>query len=264
LVGLGRGNQHWEMRTVPLSQDARLVLLQDQSALAQAERMRSDFVANASHELRTPLAAISGFIETLQDDSAGGDPATRRRFLSVIDAEARRMQQLVDDLISLSRIEAGKYQPPEVQVDVAALLRQVRGELAAMNPKRAANIVLEIGDAPQILTADAAQLSQMFHNLIGNAMKYGRADTPITVALSHPRPDMMQISVVDEGDGIDEEHLPRLTERFYRVDSARSRALGGTGLGLSIVKHSVERHKGRLDISSVKGKGTTISVLLPK
>ncbi len=268
LVGLGRGNQRWEMRTVPLQTQpsglARLVLLQDQSAMEAAERMRSDFVANASHELRTPLAAILGFVETLQDDSAMDDIVTRHRFLSVIHAESLRMQTLVDDLISLSRIEAGKFQSPETCIDIAAHVRKVVAEVRNADPARGADIEIQAPDAQIMCLADPAQISQMFHNLITNAMKYGRAHTPIIVEITDVGQDMARIRIIDQGDGISEDHVPRLTERFYRVDSARSRAMGGTGLGLSIVKHIVERHRGRIDISSVVGEGTSISISLPK
>lgn len=262
LVGLGHSEQRWLMRTVPLSEQAHFVLLTDQSALARAERMRSDFVANASHELRTPLAAVLGFIETLLDDVAGNDRAVRRRFLGVIDAEARRMQRLVDDLMSLSRIEAVKFQPPEVAVDLALLARQVVADLKPVHGARAGDIQLQLAAGLPPVLADAPQLSQVLHNIIINAMKYGHAGTPVIVSLDR-QGKMVVLRVADQGDGIAEEHLPRLTERFYRVDSARSRAMGGTGLGLSIVKHIVERHRGRLDIASTPGSGTTVTVYLP-
>ncbi len=268
LVGLGRGNQRWEMRTVALHSQpsgmARLVLLQDQSAMETAERMRSDFVANASHELRTPLAAILGFVETLQDDDAVADVATRHRFLSVIHAEALRMQILVDDLISLSRIEAGKYQSPETCIDIIGYARKVVNEVRNADPVRGADIQVHAKQNEILCLADPGQMSQMLHNLINNAMKYGRPQTPITVDIADMGEDMARIRIIDQGDGIAEDHVPRLTERFYRVDSARSRAMGGTGLGLSIVKHIVERHRGRIDISSIVGEGTTISIALPK
>jgi two-component system, OmpR family, phosphate regulon sensor histidine kinase PhoR len=263
LVGLGRGNQKWDMRTVALSNTARLVLLEDQTALATAERMRSDFVANASHELRTPLASILGFVETLQDDDAATDPATRHRFLSVIDAEARRMQQLVDDLISLSRIEAEKYQQPEGEVNLGVLAQLVLNDIRRSQPDRAADIVDEITANLPYVRGDAGQLSQMLHNILGNALKYGHLHTPVHLSIGLQTPDLLHVLVTDQSDGISDEHIVRLTERFYRVDSARSRALGGTGLGLSIVKHIVERHRGRMEISSQLGVGTSVHIHLP-
>lgn len=262
LIGIGGPGARWEMRTKMLDGGDCLVVLTDHSARDAIERMRADFVANASHELRTPLAAILGFVETLSDPAAGGDAHVRKRFLSVIDKEARRMQQLVEDLLSMSRIEASKAQAPTETLEWGALIRQVAGELTAAGGPRAADVRLELGPAAPIL-ADRAQMSQLLHNIIGNAMKYGRAGTPVTVRLGFVGGQMAELAVSDESEGIPPEHLPRLTERFYRVDSARSRSLGGTGLGLAIVKHVVERHRGRLDIESEVGVGTTVKVRLP-
>jgi two-component system phosphate regulon sensor histidine kinase PhoR len=225
--------------------------------------MRADFVANASHELRTPLASLLGFIETLEDEKAGGDPALRNRFLGVMAGEAQRMQRLVADLLSLSRIESEKYRLPADTVDLAALIASVADELRQTDPKRGADIALHIAKVLPTVTGDRAQLSQLLHNLVGNAMKYGRAGTAVTIRLVADAPGTLTLTVSDQGEGIAPEHLPRLTERFYRVDSGRSRALGGTGLGLAIVKHIVERHRGRLAIASTPGEGTTMTVLLP-
>ncbi|KQM81716.1 ATPase [Sphingomonas sp. Leaf22] len=260
LVGLGARDQSWEMRVRALGGERRLVHLADRTGNRATERMRVDFVANASHELRTPLASLLGFIETLRDE-AGEDPAVRERFLKVMNDEARRMQRLIDDLISLSRIEAEKYRPPDQTVDLSAMLRAVRDEVSATNPARGGDLSLLVEPAVTVI-GDRAQLSQLLHNVIGNAMKYGRAGTPVEIRLA-PRDTMAELVVRDHGEGVAIDHLPRLTERFYRVDSGRSRALGGTGLGLAIVKHIVERHRGRLDIGSVVGDGTTVSVLLP-
>jgi two-component system phosphate regulon sensor histidine kinase PhoR len=225
--------------------------------------MRVDFVANASHELRTPLASILGYIETLGDEQAGADRTVRNRFLKIMFDEARRMQRLVQDLISLSRIEAEKYRLPDQPVDLAALIGEVRDELQDAQHVRTNEIALDIEPGIAPVVGDRAQLSQVLHNLIGNAMKYGRPGTPVKVALHEGGSGIIRLSVADEGDGISAEHIPRLTERFYRVDAGRSRAAGGTGLGLAIVKHVVERHRGRLDIASTVGKGTTVSILLP-
>lgn len=262
LVGLGTLDQRWELRVTDIPDGRRVVHMIDQTGSYAAERMRVDFVANASHELRTPLASILGFAETLSEDD-GADPAMRQRFLKVMVDEARRMQRLVEDLISLSRIEAEKYRLPDASVDLTALLRDVTGELADTHDPRAADIVIDMADDVPPVTGDRAQLSQALHNLIGNAMKYGRAGTPVSVALRRYPDNMVRLAVGDEGDGIAPEHIPRLTERFYRVDSGRSRAIGGTGLGLAIVKHVIERHRGRLDIASQTGRGTVVTVLLP-
>ncbi|MEG3180467.1 sensor histidine kinase [Sphingomonas sp. LT1P40] len=260
LVGLGTRDQRWEMRVRALPGGQRIVHLSDRTGDYAADRIRVDFVANASHELRTPLASILGFIETLEH--AADDPETRTRFLKVMDTEARRMQRLIDDLMSLSRIEAEKYRAPDDSVDLAALTAEVRDELASLSPKRAGDIAIRIADIPAV-RGDKVQLSQLLHNIVGNAMKYGRDGTPVTVALSAVDGSMIRLAVSDESEGIAPDHLPRLTERFYRVDSSRSRAAGGTGLGLAIVKHIVERHRGRLDISSIVGTGTTVTILLP-
>ncbi len=262
LVGLGTLDQRWELRVTDLPDGRRVAHLIDQTGNYAAERMRVDFVANASHELRTPLASILGYAETLSDE-AGEDPAMRSRFLKVMADEARRMQRLVEDLISLSRIEAEKYRSPDASVDLGDLVSEVHSELMDGADTRAADIVADIAANVPPVGGDRAQLSQALHNLIGNAMKYGRPGTPVTVKLWRDPGNMVRLSVGDEGDGIAPEHIPRLTERFYRVDSGRSRALGGTGLGLAIVKHIVERHRGRLDIASQVGRGTVVTILLP-
>ncbi|MBA15774.1 MAG: ATPase [Sphingomonas sp.] len=262
LVGLGTRDQRWEMRIRTLSTGQRIVHLVDRTGSYAADRMRVDFVANASHELRTPLASLLGYVETLGEE-AGEDRKTRKRFLDVMHNEAKRMQRLVDDLISLSRIEAEKYREPSQSVDLAMLIEQVRGELTSMQPERAADLQLALQPAPPV-RGDPAQLSQLLHNIISNAMKYGKPGTPVDVALESQRGGMVRLKVADQGEGIAPDHLPRLTERFYRIDSSRSRAMGGTGLGLAIVKHIVERHRGRLDITSQLGLGTQVTILLPE
>ena len=263
LVGLGGRETRWQMNFATLAAGRTLVHLVDRSAGHAAEKMRVDFVANASHELRTPLAAIIGFVETLDDDSAGGDVPTRKRFLRVIHDEARRMQRLVDDLMSLSRIEAEKFRVPDTAVDLSDLVKEVHAVIRGAGDPRSADIVFHADEGLPFVAGDRAQLSQLLHNLIGNAMKYGRPGSPIAVRLDRGPGSMLRLSVEDEGDGIAPEHLPRLTERFYRVDPSRSRSQGGTGLGLAIVKHIVERHRGRLDIQSEPGRGTKVSALLP-
>ncbi|WP_294236008.1 ATP-binding protein [uncultured Sphingomonas sp.] len=261
LVGLGSLEQRWEMRVADTSSGQRIVHLIDQTAHDAAERMRVDFVANASHELRTPLASILGFIETLGDE-AGEDAEIRARFLKVMFDEARRMQRLVEDLISLSRIEADKYRQPAQPVDMNDLVQHVWDEFLDSGSRRAEDINCDLTPDLPPIAGDRAQLSQMLHNLIGNAMKYGRADTPVRVTLERDGA-MLKLAVADRGEGIAASHIPRLTERFYRVDSGRSRSIGGTGLGLAIVKHIVERHRGKLEIASEVGVGTTFTVRLP-
>ena len=244
------------------------VALEDRSRDAEAEQMRRDFVANVSHELRTPLTALLGFIETLRGP-ARNDAAARDRFLDIMEREAGRMNRLVADLLSLSRVEQGERRFPDQSLDLAALLR---GTVATLAPgARAGAVRLELLGAaePAMIPGDSDQLVQVFHNLIENAVKYGGAGGVVTVALEHVahepvlRGPAWAVRVEDRGEGIEARHLPRLTERFYRVDTHRSREQGGTGLGLAIVKHIVNRHRGRLRIDSEKGRGSTFSVILP-
>ncbi len=263
LVGLGGRDQRVQMQVSTISPGRRLVHLIDRTTSYAAERARVDFVANSSHELRTPLAAIIGFIETLDDEKAGSDAGVRARFLSVMMKEARRMQRLIDDLISLSRIEAEKYRLPDTPVALGRLIEEVAADVRDTDSTARADLRLDIANEVPNVAGDAAQLAQVLHNLVGNALKYGKRGTPVTIALRRDGETLIRLSVSDEGDGIRAEHLPRLTERFYRVDPGRSRAQGGTGLGLAIVKHIVERHRGRLDIASTPGIGTTVSILLP-
>jgi two-component system phosphate regulon sensor histidine kinase PhoR len=263
LVGLGEHGRRWLMATTLLDDGSMLVRLTDKSAAHASEQMRVDFVANASHELRTPLATILGFLETLQDDGdAAPDAKTRARFLRIMFDEARRIQQLVDDLISLSRIEAERFSLPRESVDLLPVVETVRAACGQLLADRGGSIVIE-GDEASVL-GDRTQLAQMIQNLIVNALKYGRAGTPVTVRFEDAGPELVRMSVIDIGEGIAPEHLPRLTERFYRADPSRSRAMGGTGLGLAIVKHIVHRHRGRLDIRSKPGEGTCVTVLLPR
>lgn len=264
LSGIGRPSQLWDMRIQSIGADQKLVHLADRSAAQAAEKMRVDFVANASHELLTPLAAVKGFIETLGEPTAGSNQKTRERFLGIMAAETDRMQALIRDLMSLSRIEAEKYAPPQDPVDLAALVTTMVEQLRNAHKERGADLVLEIAPNLPTVPGDVGQLQQVAANLITNAMKYGKAGTPVTIKVEMTRSNaMLALSVADRGDGIAAEHLPRLTERFYRVDSGRSRSVGGTGLGLSLVKHIVDRHRGHLEIRSQTGEGTVVSVLLP-
>ncbi len=268
LTGIGLRDQSWDMDIRRIGTSQKMVHLTDRTSSQAAEKMRVDFVANASHELMTPLSSVKGFIETLSEPDAGGSAPTRERFLAIMAAETDRMQTLVRDLMSLSRIEAEKYQPLETSVDLGIIARSVAGELAAGSNARGRDIVvngitIDGPLAPLMVMGDTAQLRQLLYNILSNAMKYGRAGTPIRLTLGPSRSgSMARLIVADEGEGIAPEHIPRLTERFYRVDSGRSRQLGGTGLGLSLVKHIVDRHRGHLEIASEQGKGTTIAVML--
>jgi two-component system, OmpR family, phosphate regulon sensor histidine kinase PhoR len=262
VVGLGDADRPWTLTVHPVGRNRRVIQLIDRSEGRAAERMRVDFVANASHELRTPLASLIGFIETLEDANGPEDAAVRARFLKIMAGEARRMQRLVSDLMSLSRIEADKHRAPNDAVALPLLAREVADALGAERVVRE-RIRLSAADDPPPVAGDRAQLSQLLHNLIGNAIKYGDPAKPIRVSMARAPGGMVRLLVADEGEGIAPQHLPRLTERFYRADPSRSRAIGGTGLGLAIVKHIVERHRGRLDIQSTPGVGTQVTVLLP-
>ena len=264
LVGLGDAERQWTMTVTVLPDESRLVRLTDRSQARATEQMRADFVANASHELRTPLATLIGFLETLEDDEAAGDPETRARFLRIMTDEATRMRDLVSDLMSLSRIEAERFSQPRDAVDLVPLIDEVRKGAARLLDERGGRIDLDNRLEQTAVIGDRPQLAQMLNNLVVNALKYGRPGSPVRIKLDEGGGELIGISVIDEGEGIAPEHLPRLTERFYRVDPGRSRSVGGTGLGLAIVKHIVLRHRGRLDIRSELGKGTCVRVFLPR
>jgi two-component system phosphate regulon sensor histidine kinase PhoR len=237
------------------------VTLHDLTRIKQVEEMRADFVANASHELRTPLASLSGFIETLQG-SAKNDPQARERFLDIMKAQANRMARLIDDLLSLSRIELKAHVQPANQVDLAPIVRQVADALQTLARDRGVEVKIDLPPEPLMVRADRDELIRVFENLVENALKYGASGKRIDIGLS-PGDNEAVVAVRDYGPGIAPEHLPRLTERFYRVDVAESRAQGGTGLGLALVKHILHRHRGRLSIDSAPGKGATFTVRLP-
>ncbi len=260
LGGLGDSERLWYMAVSILDPRHRLVRLEDRSGQLAAERMRTDFVANASHELRTPLAAISGFVETLEEANGPDEAPIRARFLGIMGKEARRMQRLIDDLMSLSRVEADRFVRPGNPLDLGAAIRTACAEIEA-GGKADGRIAFDIEGRP-IVAADPSQISQLVHNIVGNALKYGADGGKVDIVLRGNGANAI-LSVTDHGEGISEEHLPRLTERFYRVDPGRSRQLGGTGLGLAIVKHIVERHRGRLEIASTPGIGTRVTVRLP-
>jgi two-component system, OmpR family, phosphate regulon sensor histidine kinase PhoR len=243
-----------------------LLAFHDLTPLRRVEEMRADFVANASHELRTPLAALSGFIDTLRG-SAREDPAARERFLPIMQAQADRMARLIDDLLSLSRIELNAHLRPDKQVDVGAIVRQVADSLQTLARDRNVEVKTIGSSAPLLVPGDRDELIRVFENLVENALKYAASGKRVDIALSVGEgPDgkrEARIAVRDRGPGIAPEHLPRLTERFYRVDVSESRAQGGTGLGLALVKHILNRHGGRLTIESAPGRGATFTVHLP-
>jgi two-component system phosphate regulon sensor histidine kinase PhoR len=253
----------------PLADGGRaVVVLSDRTRERAVERMRADFIANASHELRTPLASLMGFIDTLRGPAAD-DPPAQQRFLGIMAEQAARMNRLIDDLLSLSRIELTEHQAPAGRVDLVALLREL---VAGFEPRliaRGVTLDLVLANGLPPVLGDADQLLQVAQNLLDNAVKYGRDAGVVRLAAelaSGPRWPAragVVVTVADQGQGIPREHLPRLTERFYRVDTGRSRAVGGTGLGLAIVKHIVNRHRGQLAIESDVDVGTTVSVWLP-
>jgi len=256
--GLSVGGSVWELDCHVIGPDERLVSLYDLSVQVSVARSHADFVANASHELRTPLATILGYVETLLNPKAGGDQATRERFLKTIRHDALRMKALVEDLMSLSRIEAIKHKAPTEAIEIVALVQETAGEF-----RDGATVSVTSNCESAVIGGDRTQIAQIFRNLIDNALKYGKPGGPVTVTIEATDTGWLLIAVKDEGEGIAPEHLPRLTERFYRADTSRSRAAGGTGLGLSIVKHIVERHRGRFDITSRPGVGTTASIMFP-
>ena len=254
-----------------------MVLIEDTTAAERALTLRRDFVANVSHELKTPIAALLGFIETLMGP-ARDDPLARQRFLGIMRGEAERMNRLVSELLSLSRIEMNEHQPPSGRADLGNILKTVRDSLGLKAEQRSIRLAFPgLAELPTI-PGDADELTQAIQNLVDNAIKYSREATEVRVTyqriddpiacreklqgLRAPKA-MIALTVEDQGEGIPREHIPRLTERFYRVDAARSREMGGTGLGLAIVKHIVNRHRGSMDIDSEPGKGSSFTLFLP-
>ena len=244
-----------------------LMTFHDQTPLRRVEEMRADFVANASHELRTPLAALSGFIDTLQGP-AKDDAKARERFLGIMHTQATRMARLIDDLLSLSRVELSAHVRPDTLVDIVPIIRQVVDGLEPLARERQVTIDIVLPETPVLIAGDREELLRLFENLVENALKYGASGgkviVSLVVAVSGEGVPEVRVMVRDFGPGIAPEHLPRLTERFYRVDVGDSRAQGGTGLGLSLVKHSVNRHRGRLLIESVPKKGATFTACFPQ
>lgn len=245
-----------------------VVTVTDISHIYEAEQMRSDFVANVSHELRSPLTTLTGIIETLKD-SAKNDETARHNFLQIMGREAGRMNRLIEDLLSLSKVEAEAHVRPHELVDVSALLEQSVATFKSRAETDSPEIVIKPEGQIAPVPGDEDELTQVFHNLIENGVKYGSSGGKVEIKISSVdhapgfRGPVVTISVRDHGPGIAAHHIPRLTERFYRIDEGRSREQGGTGLGLAIVKHIVNRHLGRLHIESGIGTGTTFTVQLP-
>jgi two-component system phosphate regulon sensor histidine kinase PhoR len=265
----------YEVHVVPVRRPAvapggRTLLLltfHDLTPLYRVEQMRADFVANASHELRTPLAALSGFIDTLLGP-ARDDAAAREKFLGIMQTQAGRMARLIDDLLSLSRIELRAHVNPDVSIDLVTIVRQVLDSLQTLAKERDVKLMLAAPNNPIIVRGDRDELTRLFENLVENGLKYGasgkRVEVRIDVAKdASGKHDEAKIAVRDYGPGIAPEHVPRLSERFYRVDVGQSRAEGGTGLGLALVKHILNRHQGRLQIDSTLGQGSTFTAAIP-
>ena len=261
--------RHWRAMTRPLPASATetlaLVRLRDETDVRRMELRRVDFLANASHELRTPLASLSGFIETLRGP-AKDDPAAREKFLGIMREQATRMSRLIDDLLSLSRIEMKRHVPISTRVDLGAILRKVESQLAPLAEQLDVELALDLPEEPVAIPGDEDELMQVFSNLVENACKYGETGKRVEISLTRTVDaggSFVDAAVRDFGPGIPAEHVPRLTERFYRVDPGRSRAKRGTGLGLSITRNILLRHRGRLLVESTIGKGSVFTARLP-
>jgi two-component system phosphate regulon sensor histidine kinase PhoR len=263
--------RHFQAYTARIGSDPVVtsLLMHDLTAIRRAEQLRVDFVANASHELRTPLAAVTGFIETLKGP-AKDDAAARERFLGIMGVEAARMRRLIEDLLSLSRIELNEHVAPLGEVSVVAVVREAAAALLPLAQADGITISIDAAEGLPKVAGERDELIQLFQNLIHNAIKYGRENGQVAISLRQmPSAGrrgveaLVVASVRDDGEGIPPEAIPRLTERFYRVDVRRSRERGGTGLGLAIVKHIVNRHNGRLAIESRVGEGSTFTISLP-
>ena len=263
LMGIGDPGRTWRLVIEDLDGGPVMVRLIERTDIVSAEKMRVDFVANASHELRTPLATIIGYAETLADGSELPEEL-RLRFSLTIGEEARRMLQIIEDLMSLSRIEADRFVAPTDSVSAADAIGTAVANMGLLVGDRQCRVETDVAAPLPNIRGDSRQIVQVLDNLLSNAARYGCSGAQCRIRLCASQENgFVRIEIADEGPGIPKEHLSRLTERFYRVDAARSRDAGGTGLGLAIVKHIVERHRGMLDISSEPGVGTTVAVRLP-
>jgi len=260
--------REFRMRLQRIGDQSVAVLFLDMTLQRNLEKVRRDFVANVSHELRSPLTSLAGFVETMLSDEVP-DPAMRMRFLNIMDEEAKRMTRLIDDLLSLSRVEVDEHIIPKNRLNLSELLHSVSDSMIGRAMKKNMNIKVtqpeneESRAVPPVIFGKDDEITEVFVNLLENAIKYGFDGSDITLAITLVAPRHVRIDVTNFGEGIEERHLPRLTERFYRVDKARSRQIGGTGLGLAIVKHIVNRHRGGLSINSTLGGATKFSVNLP-
>ena len=263
VTGVGEIGRSWRLLIREMGEHSVLVRMIDRSAAVSAEKMRVDFVANASHELRTPLSTVLGYAETLaEEEDLPSD--LRSTFGRTIRDEARRMLRIIEDLMSLSRIEADRFLAPHEAVAISDVIDTAVDNVRHIRGGAQCDIVVHVPDELPKVRGDRTQLVQIFDNLLSNAVRYGCEGPNARIEVNGRRDGRsVTITVSDHGPGIPREHLPRVTERFYRVDPARSRESGGTGLGLAIVKHIVERHRGSLDISSTVGVGTSVSVWLP-
>jgi two-component system phosphate regulon sensor histidine kinase PhoR len=260
IEGLGAADRTWLVAVRPLAaRGGVLVRLTDRSREVAAERMRVDFVANASHELRTPLATVMGYAETLAEDAVPDDD-TRRRFAGTIVSEARRMVRTIEDLMSLSRIEADRFVAPAETIDLAVVVHQAIDQARPLAERSGVTVAFDDHGKRYGVLGDRAQLVQAIENLVANAILYGGKGVTVTIDSGV---ESVTLTVADRGPGIAAIHLPRLTQRFYRVDEARSKNSGGTGLGLAIVKHIVERHRAALSIDSAPGEGTKVTIAFP-
>ena len=258
--GLVRRKDVWRVSRFAVDDRTSVIELVSKTAESDVSRAHTDFVANASHELRTPLSSIIGYVETLSEHPDDIDSDTAKKFLDTILREARRLQNLVSDLMSLSRIEAEKHDLPESTLEFSRLVERAAHDAANGHAAE----LLDFEAAGEFtVRGDRQQLEQLVRNLVDNGFKYGASGEPVTVRIHPKGQGRLRLTVSDRGEGISPEHIPHLTRRFYRTDPGRSRASGGTGLGLAIVKHIVERHRGRLDIDSTLGEGTRVTVTLP-
>ena len=258
----------FEVHIASLGSQHLLVTFEDSTQVERSNQIRRDFVTNVSHELKTPLTSIIGFLETIQT-TAKNDQKAQERFLSIMSDEANRMDRLVNDLMSLNQVESQERSKPTTKIELTELIKETVEKFLPVCKKTNNSVVFENLNEKLQIEGDLDQLQQVISNLIENALKYGGTEKEIKIKLHTPsfqpllQKDGVVLDVVDQGDGIPDEYIPRLTERFYRIDSHRSRQVGGTGLGLSIVKHIVHRHRGRLRIESKVGIGSTFSIYLP-
>jgi two-component system phosphate regulon sensor histidine kinase PhoR len=258
-------SREFKIRIRRLGEGIVALLFFDMTMQRNLDNVRRDFVANVSHELRSPLTSLAGFVETMLSEDVP-DPAMRQRFLRIMEEEAQRMARLIDDLLSLSRVEVEEHIVPNDQVKLLDLLHTVKATLKGRAAQRGIEITIDkdaLLPTPIVMHGSYDEITEVFVNLIENAIKYAFADSVITVRVAAVKPARVRVDVINVGEGVEARHLPRLTERFYRVDKARSRQIGGTGLGLAIVKHIINRHRGKLLIQSTPGHLTTFSVLFP-